>query len=315
MSTTTRTCLVEGCGNPMPTGDNSTACPRCWTRLERDLAQMPALVNDLNTTITRQDRVETYRPGARRTFVEREDHDGLGVQEQPNPFHEAASDALTLLRTTLWGIVKQGLEVHQQLRPARANDDVTALAITALALFGWMQTQDDGHEMVAEIRYAVSQASRAIDRAPERHYAGICSARYGGCPGPADCECGCHDGTGNPCTVTGGCGLAGVECTEELYAIGSSPTARCHTCGTEHDLEARRKVMLEASAETLLTLTEMTAAVSLGRSDTVSRKQLEGWVRRGRLVRSGNEGAVPLYRVGDVLDILLGLEARGGVSA
>lgn len=312
MSDPTGICQADSCGNPMPTGDNSTACPRCWTRLERDLAQMPALVADLNTTITRQDRVETYRPGGNRSVVEREDHDGLGVQEQPNPFHETASDALTLLRTTLWGWVKAGLEIHPQLHLRHHHDDVTMLAIAALALLGWMKTQDDGFEAIDEIGYAVRQARRAIDRAPERHYAGICSARQGGCPGPTECECGCHDGHRNPCSIPGGCGLGGIDCTEELYAIGSSPTARCHTCGTEHDLAARRKVMLEASAETLLTLSEMTSAVSLGRADMVSRKQLEGWVRRGRLVRSGNEGAVPLYRVGDVLDILLGMQARRG---
>lgn len=312
MTATTRTCLVEDCGNPMPTGDNSTACPRCWALLERHLAQMPALVNDLNTTITRQDRVETYRPGGKRGVVEREDHDGLGVQEQPNPFHEAASDALALLRTTLWPWVRAGMDAHPQLRVRTARDDVTALAIAALALHGWMQTQEDGHEAISEISYSVRQARRAIDRAPERHYAGICSARFGSCPGPGECECGCHDGSGNPCTIAGGCGLARIECTEELYAIGASPTARCPTCGTEHDLAERRKVMLEASAETLLTLSEMTHAVSLGRSETLTREQLKGWVRRGRLIRAGNEGAVALFRVGDVLDILIGIEARRG---
>lgn len=82
-----RTCAVDGCDNPMPTGDNSTSCPGCWNRLGADLTRVPDLIHQLNITLTRQDVVG--------------DHNGPRGTDTPLPYHKGASDALTDLLDTL----------------------------------------------------------------------------------------------------------------------------------------------------------------------------------------------------------------------
>ena len=262
-----RTCAR--CAKPLADADNSTACPACWTRLERDLGDIPALVADLETTLARQ-TAAGQRSGPRSS-------------ETPLPYSVAASDAMRLLHSTLWPWVREGLEAHPTT-PLPAPSTV-GLAVAMLNLHGWLITQDDGYVAIDEIGYACSQARHAIDRAPDQTYAGRCDSR---------------DAT----TM--------VECGTELYALDGQATVVCPVCSWERDVQAWRYAQLEAAADQLLTLSDMTRAIGETGSETVSRKRIEGWVRRGRLIRAGNVGAVATYRVGDVLDILNAEQQRAG---
>lgn len=254
-----RICAVDGCGNPMPTGDNSTACPGCWNRLDVTLGEIPWLVDRLNETMSRQSVVGGRVGGKGR--------------ETPLPYSTAASDAHRLLTATLWPWVRAGLDIHRDrlALPDDLNTDAVTLARTLQRLHGWLITQDDGADAIDEITYASREAHRAIDLGPERWYVG-------------------------PCSIDG--------CDAEVYVKAGAHTATCPACATVHDVVARRTAMLDQADETLLTLSEMTRALALTGGETVSRKQLEGWVRRGRLVRAGNTGPVALYRVADVRDII-----------
>ena len=293
-----RICAVDGCNLPMPTGDNSTACPDCWRYLERLLAETPALVDDLETAIARQAR--TSLDAARVTVPPKDDDEedidpkrelpGLRALRAPAavvsvarsavPFSGPASDALRLLHSTLYPWVREGLEAH----PAAylPNPSTIGLSRALLGLSGWLQVHPDGSSAIEEIRYAVRECKRVIDLGPDRWYCGVCS----------------HD-------------EGGQVCTEELYVNAGRLDVTCRTCGTTHDVAARRTAMLDAAEDTLLTLTEMTRALALTGAATVTRKQLEGWVRRGRLVRSGNDGPTALYRVSDVRDILAAAQRTG----
>lgn len=250
--TQSRLCLVANCGRPMPTGDNSTACPACWATLDAQLRAIPALAHELDTTLARQ-TASGSRTGPRST-------------EAPLPYSVAASDAMRLLHATLWPWVREGLEAHPE--EPTPNPSVVGLAVALIRLHGWLITHEHGHEAIDEIGYALAQARGAIDRAPDRTYAGQC------------------------------------DCGVELYATAGRSGVACPTCGIIRDVAAWRHEQLEAAAEMMLTLTEMTRAIAETSDETVSRKRLEGWVRRGRLLRSGNVGAVATYRVGDVLDLL-----------
>ena len=286
-----RTCAVDGCDRPMPTGDNSTACPTCWTRFERTIAEIPALVDDLNTAIARQARIAldagyTLRPpddGSDDDIDPKRNLPGLRALRPPAatvtvarsavPYGIAASDAMRLLHATMWPWVREALEAH----PTTYLPDPSTIGLSRalLRLCGWLQVHPDGASAIDEIQYAVKEALRSIDLGPDRWYCGVCS----------------HDEDG-------------VICTEELYVHAGRHEVTCRTCGMTHDVAARRTAMLDAAEDTLLTLSEMTRALALTGAETVTRKQLEGWVRRGRLVRSGNAGAIALYRVSDVRDIL-----------
>ena len=258
----TRLCQVTACRQPMPTGDNSTACPDCWGSFNRTVGDIPALVAELETTLSRQTAMAN-RGGPRST-------------ETPLPYSTAASDALRLLYATLWPWVREGLAAHPQL--VLQGSGTVGMAHALLSLRGWLVTQPDGWQAIDEVAYACAQGRQAIDRAPDRTYAGTCDT----------------DG-----------------CAEELYAVDGRATVVCAVCSTERDVAAWRYARLEDAADQLLTLSEMTRAVAETGDETVSRKRLEKWVERGRLIRSGNQGAVATYRVGDVLDLLVDARRRG----
>jgi len=178
---------------------------------------------------------------------------------------------------TLWPWVREGLDAHPSV--PLPSPSVVGMAAALMHLHGWLVVHPEGHTAIDEVGYAVAQARTAIDRAADRVYAGTC------------------DGDGG-------------ECGEELYAVEGSTSLRCPVCMTERDVFTWRRNRLEAAGDSLLTLSEMTRAIGETGSETVSRKRLEGWVRRGRLIRAGHDGGTPLYRVGDVLDIIEGEKRR-----
>jgi hypothetical protein len=247
-------CQVTQCDQPMPTGDNSTACPDCWTETERRIAEMPSLITELETTLARQTVSGTAN--------------GPRSNERPLPYSIVASDALRLLHETIWPWVKEGLEAHPDLY---GNVHTTReLAYTLLALHGWLVTHPEGSEAIEELWLVVEQVCRpAIDRAPDKSYAGTC------------------------------------ECGEELYVLVGQAGILCPVCGSLRDVMAWRRAQLEAAADRLLTVAEMTRAIAETGGETVSRDRINGWIRRGRLLRTDHDRGIALYRVGDVLDILV----------
>lgn len=259
--TNDRTCQADGCDRPMPTGDNSTACPACWHRHANRMAAMPDLISELETTLARQTSTGSSGPRG---------------SETPLPYSTAASDALRLLHSTMWPWAREGLDAHPQIKgrtPLRRSITDLGAAVTDMAdlleqLHGWLVTHPEGADAIDEIAYAFRQAGAAIDRAPEKVYAGTC------------------------------------ECGEELYGSGDDLTVQCTQCEHIRDISSWRIDRLADAADQLLTLTQITWAVATTTDQTITRKRLEGWVRRGWLLRSGNVGAVPTYRVGDVLDLL-----------
>lgn len=263
----TRTCAVNDCGQLMPTGDNSTACPSCWSKLDQNLGEIPSLEVELDTTMARQTASGT--------------NNGPRSAERPLPYNVAASDALRLLHATLWPWVKEGLDTHPQTPLPYPN--ITGMAAALMHLHGWLITHPEGWQAIDEITYACTQARQAIDRAPDRTYAGTCD-------------------TVDAATQT--------PCAEELYAIDGHTTVICPSCSWERDVKQWRYARLEEASDQLLTLSEMTRAVAETQSETIDRKRLENWVRRGRLIRAGHIGAVATYRVGDVLDLLVVSQRR-----
>lgn len=341
---TERTCYVPDCDRPIPTGDQSTACPRCWSRLERDLAQMPALIDELNTTITRQDRIagqggkprtpEPDEPDPQPVVAWLRGEHTPGAHEAPAVFHIGASDALDQVGRVLWQWIRVATSQHPAFQehtvegPAlpgqrwpidyRKPTPTTnrGMAVTLLALHPWIRQHPDGWVTITTIRKAVTDARHAIDRAPDLEYAGVCSASTSGCPGPAECPCGCHDGHDRPCTMDGGCGLTkGAACPGELYIPKrtAAGVARCSTCGTDHDIPARRRYLLEAARDVLVTTTEACAAVSTHGAGALSEATIRSWKQRGRLIAHGHDSdGRDLWRLGDVIDLALARDTAKG---
>lgn len=295
---TDRPCLV--CERPMPTGDVRLACGGCWNRLERDLAQMPALLDELDATLARQG-VSSTRYGGRSA-------------DKPLPLDLGASARLTELHVELASWIRIALDEHPPTSERGVPDASTrGLARQLLGLHGWLQTYPDGHLAITRVGRLVARAIASMDRRGGLQYAGVCSARPVGCPGPGRCSCACHDGHLAACDAPGGCGLTeGPPCPEELYLREGASVLRCPTCGTEHDAEARRAYLLGVAEDVLVTTTEACRAVSVYGSGNLSESTVRSWRMRHRLLERGHDAdGRPLFRLGDITDLALGRDARG----
>jgi hypothetical protein len=251
----------------MPTGDQRLACQGCWNRLERDLAQMPALLTELDATLARQ----TATGGS-----------GRSGSEKPLPYDLTASAVHQLLVETMAPWVKLGLEAH----PDAGWTEMTTAASLARALMrlhGWLQTTEDGHLAIDEIRYAVHQAERAIDRPEELVYAGPCTAE-----------------------------IEGEHCTETLYARRGAEVVRCRTCGTEWDVAERHAHLVEIARDRLVTTSEACRAVKTYTTGQLTPDLVRQWKRRNRIVVRGHDAeGRDLWRLGDLVDLAVG-HARAG---
>lgn len=148
-------CPVEACAGTAHPG--WTFCRGCATDLEADLAQVPALQDELDTQTARQ---ASRNHGA-----------VVSATEHPLPYDVRASERTWLLRTTLVGWVRD-LEPDLHRHPA---DTMAAMARWLLTHIAELYVHPAGDEAVSEIRYAVAQAWRAVDNPPERVFLGTCA--------------------------------------------------------------------------------------------------------------------------------------------
>lgn len=179
-------------------------------------------------------------------------------------------------------------DVEQRVRASlHAPAGTTAMHAADGALAAW-RTSGDGPAWVG-LHEAVRRAEDYL-APPARWYAGICSAA------PE------HDD--------------GQACSRDLYARGTTGTVRCPACGAEHDVAARRAVLVDRIDDQLVTLREfVTAAPSLLGTD-VRLDRVQSLVRRGKVTKRGTrtrllgDGTltgtytreVDVYRFGDLRD-------------
>lgn len=201
---------------------------------------------------------------------------GPASAEARMPWNQRAGEARRRLRQTLVTWVRHCIEDG-----VRSSDPSTDWpADTLVAMSRWLMWRVDGlglndlgPDAVEEITNAVAQCWRVIDRPAERTYHGPC------------------------------------VCGRDLYAKPGAKTIACPACEVEHiivDLEQRNRGLIEAR---LWTLDELMTA--LGRFGfRVSRKRVQEWIYRSRLVDHGNRGAQPVYALADALELAGQWETR-----
>lgn len=145
-------CPIDGCDLPAKAG---LMCGACRADLARALARVPALVDDLHDTLSRQ----TSRTTAGRSAV------------VPLPYDERASEAMWVLRNTLVGWVR----VLQEARPEPWPSDTSAsMAAWLSGRLSRIIRHPAAPEAHGEILGAVRAAQRVTDRPAERQFAGRC---------------------------------------------------------------------------------------------------------------------------------------------
>jgi hypothetical protein len=274
-----------------PVADSAYVCRGCAEHLARRLGDITALADDLTLTRTRQAKLGGTGPGVVRRN-----------QDRPLPWNERASRAEHELRTELVAWVRIVIEERGGRLPKDTLADMSGYLLGAVE---WLRHYPAGAAAVNGIGHAVAQVRVVIDRAPDRWYAGQCSAPtltvdllacdHDCHPGPACEQC---QPTHDDATATG------IGCPEHVYFEPGATTARCRTCGTEHDVEQRRKILRARAEDILATTTELVTAVS-SIDRPVPTSTIRSWVHRKRLEKRGETlDGRPLYRVGDVLDLI-----------
>jgi hypothetical protein len=151
------TCSSPSC--EYPTSGDTFICKNCLQALRRDLGDVPALIDDLHVTLTRQDVV-----GA---------SSGRRASETSLPWKETASEALWVLITTVLTWVRE----FQDPDAAPFPDAPLAAARWLLNNTAHIATRTQAGQLVDEIASAVAKAYEVIDRPPELLVAGQCGHR------------------------------------------------------------------------------------------------------------------------------------------
>jgi hypothetical protein len=187
---------------------------------------------------------------------------------RPVPFDVRASAALGDLKAILVGWVR----VFAEGGTDWPVDSVGACADWLGRRVADLRVHPAAGEIVTEVGTATAACWWAIDRAPELSFAGAC-----------------------------------VECAAPLYVAAGAAVVRCPTagCAASYDLTGRRAFLLDAARDYVLTAAELRRALPAWGAP-LNDSTLRSWRARGRLRPAGEVAGRAVYRIGDVLDLLIG---------
>lgn len=295
----TSTCTNDNCARELQ--DTAYLCGDCTTHLRTDLESIldrtepptqpglahrviPGLAEDLTVAITKQSRF-TQMPGSGRPAKRQTDEHRTVLSEQPLAFGYAASEARTVLTSTLAYWTAAIAEQRGLSHPAYTLTDMAAF-LTGQT--DWIRNQPVGNEAHDELTTAIRNARRAVDRPQDRVYAGPCSPEDEGDPTP-------HE---RLLIALAGLALP-TRCDGHLYARHGSTIATCDTCARDMPLNDARDPLLARIDNMHLTGPEIVTALG-GLGQKINANTLRVWAHRGLLTNHAPTGERPRYRVADV---------------
>lgn len=248
---TERPCPVDGCGKPL---HDWTICRDCSKDVERWLSEVPFYRRELDTALSRQTAMGKQEGGR--------------SAEQPLAYGYAASQAAYLLRSTLHGWVRVAVEEDNAEPP---EDTIDAMAAFLLSRLGWLRTHPAADEAVGELKAAMLEVWRAVDRPVERYFAGPCP-----------------------------------QCQEPLYARPGASDVVCKACESTHEVGALRQLLRDALEDRLGTAVEISRLCHTMLGELVTTAMIRGYAFRNSIAAHGQtterDQKVPLYRMGDVFN-------------
>jgi hypothetical protein len=193
------------------------------------------------------------------------------------------------------------------------TDPIIAAAQFLLAQLDWCRhaTDEQGEAYAAGVFAEIGDCAgrmRSLVNGPSAgRYAGPCSALIDDPTAPCPVNCACHNGPHYECDEPGGCGTAGCgrrECGQDVIARQDSNVGRCRACGAQYNVDEQQAWMLGEVENILAKPIEITGMLAqLGM--TVTYRRIQKFVEKGQLIARGiDEERKPLYRVGDVLEIV-----------
>ncbi|MFC4333876.1 hypothetical protein [Salininema proteolyticum] len=157
--------MTECATCPRPVADTGYICHDCADRLRTRLQWIAANADELDVTVTRQDRIS----------------DGTGGRasaETPLPFNADASEAAWVLRNTLTTWARRVAAQRGLDEPA---DNLPALARWLHDHVRWLRCQPFAYEAHDELHYAAGVLQRAVDAPTPQVELGACGTD--GCAG------------------------------------------------------------------------------------------------------------------------------------
>lgn len=161
MNDTTATCHRDG----RPVADGAYCCVDCTDQTNANLDWIADLHQELETTLTRQDRVSSGTGGR-------------ASAETPLPLNLHASDVGHRLRNALTTWARIVIDERGFVPP---DDDLTEIARFIRGVTGWIARQDWGPACFDELSRVAVDLGRAIDSPPPMISLGTCDAD--GCDG------------------------------------------------------------------------------------------------------------------------------------
>ncbi len=267
--------LDGGCGHlhpgclvcSAPTGDQGRLCRMHTDELAADLTGVPDLVDDLQITTTRQDRVAAEKHGGRSSTT-------------PLPWNENSATRAFELNTTLnaWALdVSRQHEDERDPLKLVHHSDTAELARWLVRNLSTLRHHPEAGAACDEITDAIRRARRAVDKPVEWVFAGPCHA-----PGEDD-----------------------TPCREDLYGFPGKRMVSCPACGASHDMAQRREWML-GCIEDQVAYSGLLAGLVSNLGVPIASSTIRKYASAGRIkVISVDAKRRPLYRIGDVLDVFL----------
>lgn len=197
---------------------------------------------------------------------------GAKATETPLPMHLKAGELQAELRAILVAWVKFCAEdgiTHQSPTVALPRDNATSMSRWLMWRVDGLAYNELGSDAVTEITGIVNRGTRIIDRPADRWFAGPCD-----------------------------------ECQEDLYAASQVGDIKCRNCGTGFDIAERREWLIGEAEDRLATAAVIAGAVPIIAGLHITADRIYKWKQRGQILDRGHDGANPLYRVGDVIDLM-----------
>jgi ribosomal protein L37AE/L43A len=286
------------CGKPIH--DNAYICAGCGQTLTKALHHIADLHSELDITLTRQARIGSTNgapPPPPEIDPDPQPKNVIlwGVAVQPLPFHLGASKVAQDVGNTISTWARVILEERRMELPpipeppigplctpteckhesctvirwhVRESETVHAAKFIAEYVW-WLRRRPEAPEAYSDLLAVASQLERVIDNPPTLKYAG-------------------------PCNV----------CRKDLYVREGAGMVECRPCGMTYDMAGRREWLLEAAEDRLERAAHIAQAVTdLGSPITADR--IRKWAQRSQLIPHATDRlGRPLYRIGDVLDLL-----------
>jgi hypothetical protein len=320
------------------TKTDSYVCRACTRDMAAQIASIPALLRDLEVTISRQDHLDgagAALMSVRSSRVWQESDDPtvddvpaelrgrsgrITLPATPWPMSWNAADLAWTVRNTLYRWARhiarvEGLDVDLGLRQgpvcrgcthpscrsvsmARATTPDQWVAMFLLRTAESIRFNIDGPEIAGDVQFLIDALQKARDRRAPECFAGRCDA--------PDVRVDIVAGTTISPHV--------AACGAEMFYRFEDTEVKCPACGAVYDVVERKAFLVESMAEEWArpkVIANSLSSLDLG----VTAATIDLWVHRAKARREKNkplepgdffqlgidDDGKPLYRVGDVI--------------